>query len=105
MAMVPPGQMATDGDRVTAAGIAILVLIGAVIIEAAVLGIWTWRRGRKIIELERKICQLGYLAENLKRADELADERRRLDALSDDSFLVDYNSSLTGDPDRDSGEG
>ena len=74
-----------------AAGVAILVLVGAMILEALVLGIWIWARGKHVDELELAACLLGQEIDRLKRERDNADERSRVEDLSDADLLHEFN--------------
>ena len=83
----------------TAAGITILILLAALLLEGVVLGIWIWARGRRLAEEAAARCVLAGEVDRLQRAAEIDVEEDRVDELTADEVLAE----LLSNPDLDSG--
>ena len=80
------------------------VLIGAVLLEGIVLGIWVYSRGTVIEQLQGEICVLRQELDQHRRVSRLLEYRARLKEMTGDEKVSELRRYLS-DWDIDSGVG
>lgn len=74
------------------AGWVIVILACVIVVEAAVLGIWLWARGRQLQALAQQACELRADIAGLERNIAMRAEQARLEGQSNAEALADFDN-------------